>query len=88
MDSLVSTAWLAEHLGEPDLVVVDSSWHMPATERSARDEYPAAHVPGARFFDIDELSDRQHPTPHAVTRPGAHRCAAHRKQKPEVPWTR
>jgi thiosulfate/3-mercaptopyruvate sulfurtransferase len=69
MESLVSTQWLAEHLGEPDLVVVDSSWHMPASGRSGRDEYLAAHIPGARFLDIDEVSDREHPAPHML--PGA-----------------
>jgi thiosulfate/3-mercaptopyruvate sulfurtransferase len=66
MDSLVSTQWLAEHLGEPDLVIVDSSWHMPATGRSGRDEYLAAHIPGARFLDIDEISDKLHPAPHML----------------------
>jgi thiosulfate/3-mercaptopyruvate sulfurtransferase len=66
MDPLVSTDWLAEHLGEPDLVVVDASWHMPATGRNGRDEYLKAHIPGARFLDIDELSDRQHPAPHML----------------------
>jgi thiosulfate/3-mercaptopyruvate sulfurtransferase len=66
MDSLVSTDWLAEHLGEPDLVVVDSSWHMPATGRSGREEYLDAHIPGARFLDIDEVSDRQNPAPHML----------------------
>jgi thiosulfate/3-mercaptopyruvate sulfurtransferase len=70
MDSLVSTDWLAEHLGEPDLVIVDSSWHMLATNRSGRDEYLAAHIPGARFLDIDELSDRRHPAPHMLPTPG------------------
>jgi thiosulfate/3-mercaptopyruvate sulfurtransferase len=66
MDSLVSTGWLAQHLGEPDLVVVDASWHMPAAGRSGRDEYRAAHIPGARFLDIDEVSDRSHPAPHML----------------------
>jgi thiosulfate/3-mercaptopyruvate sulfurtransferase len=66
MDSLVSTNWLAEHLDDPDLVVVDASWHMPATGRSGREEYAAAHIPGARFLDIDALSDRQHPAPHML----------------------
>jgi thiosulfate/3-mercaptopyruvate sulfurtransferase len=66
MESLVSTDWLAEHLGEPDLVVVDSSWHMPASGRSGRDEYLAGHIPGARFFDIDEVSDRSNPAPHML----------------------
>ena len=66
MDSLVSTEWLAQHLGEPGLVVLDSSWHMPASGRSGRDEFLAAHIPGARFLDIDEVSDRSHPAPHMM----------------------
>jgi thiosulfate/3-mercaptopyruvate sulfurtransferase len=66
MESLVSTEWLADHLGEPDLTVVDSSWHMPASGRSGREEYLAAHIPGARFLDIDELSDRSNPAPHML----------------------
>jgi thiosulfate/3-mercaptopyruvate sulfurtransferase len=66
MESLVSTDWLAEHLGEPGLTIVDSSWHMPASGRSGRDEYLASHIPGARFLDIDELSDRSNPAPHML----------------------
>jgi thiosulfate/3-mercaptopyruvate sulfurtransferase len=66
MESLVTTGWLAEHLGEPDLVVVDSSWHMPASGRSGRSEYLDAHIPGARFLDIDELSDPSNPAPHML----------------------
>jgi thiosulfate/3-mercaptopyruvate sulfurtransferase len=66
MDSLVSTSWLAEHLGEPDLVVVDSSWHMPASGRSGRAECLAAHIPGARFLDIDEVRDKANPAPHML----------------------
>ncbi|QNN68524.1 3-mercaptopyruvate sulfurtransferase [Sphingomonas lutea] len=66
MDSLVSTEWLAQHLADLDLRVVDSSWHMPATGRSGRDEYRAAHIPGAVFLDIDALSDRSHPAPHML----------------------
>jgi thiosulfate/3-mercaptopyruvate sulfurtransferase len=66
MESLVSTAWLADHLGEPGLVVVDSSWHMPASNRSGREEYLAAHIPGARFLDIDQLSDHSNPAPHML----------------------
>jgi thiosulfate/3-mercaptopyruvate sulfurtransferase len=66
MDSLVSADWLEAHLGEPGLVVADASWFMPALGRSGRDEYLAAHIPGARFFDIDELSDRSSPVPHML----------------------
>ena len=66
MDSLVSTEWLQERLGQPDLVVVDASWHMPATGRNGREEYLSAHIPGARFLDIDALSDRSNPAPHML----------------------
>jgi thiosulfate/3-mercaptopyruvate sulfurtransferase len=66
MDSLVSTEWLARYLGEPDLVVADSSWFMPSSGRSGRDEYLSAHIPGARFLDIDEVADRSNPTPHML----------------------
>ena len=69
MESLVSTEWLAQHLSEPDLVVVDSSWHMPASARSGRDEFLAAHIPGATFLDIDGVADRSNPAPHML--PGA-----------------
>jgi thiosulfate/3-mercaptopyruvate sulfurtransferase len=66
MESLVSTDWLEAHLADPDLVVVDASWHMPASDRSGRAEYLAGHIPGARFLDIDELSDRANPAPHML----------------------
>ena len=66
MESLVSPDWLVDHLGEPDLVVVDSSWHMPASGRNGRAEYLDAHIPGARYLDIDELSDRSNPAPHML----------------------
>ncbi len=74
MDPLVSTDWLAAHLGEPDLIVVDSSWFMPASGRTGREEYRVAHIPGARFFDIDEVSDRSNPAPHML--PSAEEFAA------------
>src|SRR6476620_7805787 len=66
LDSLVSTEWLAGHLGEPDLVVVDSSWHMPSTNRSGHQESLKAHIPGARFLDIEAVSDRTQPAPHML----------------------
>lgn len=66
MDDLVSTNWLAQHLGDPDLVPVDCSWFMPASGRDARAEYLNAHIPGARFLDLDELSDGGNPAPHML----------------------
>lgn len=61
---LVSTDWLAAHLGAPDLRILDASWHMPGSGRDARAEFEAAHIPGARFFDIDEIADTQSSLPH------------------------
>ena len=66
MDDLVSTDWLAQNLGHADVVVVDSSWHMPATNRSGREEYLASHIPGARFLDIDAVADMTNPAPHML----------------------
>ena len=66
MDDLVSTAWLAENLGQRDLTVIDSSWFMPALGRDARKEYLAAHIPGARFLDIDEVADTSNSAPHML----------------------
>ena len=66
MDDLVSTQWLADQLGAHDLVPVDSSWFMPASGRDARTEFLAAHIPGARFLDIDAVADTGSPLPHAL----------------------
>ena len=69
LEPLVSTQWLAGHLGEPGLSVVDSSWFMPASGRDGREEFLRAHIPGARFLDIDEVRDSSNPAPHML--PGA-----------------
>ncbi|MBP7240711.1 3-mercaptopyruvate sulfurtransferase [Amaricoccus sp.] len=61
---LVSTEWLAAHIGAPDLRVLDASWHMPDSGRDAKAEFIAGHIPRARFFDIDEISDDQSDLPH------------------------
>jgi thiosulfate/3-mercaptopyruvate sulfurtransferase len=63
---LVSTDWLARHLGEPALVVVDTSWYLAAMNRNGRAEYEAGHIPGALYWDLDELSDRSSPLPHML----------------------
>ena len=62
--TLVSTEWLAQHIKDPDLRILDASWHMPATGRDAKAEYDKAHIPGARFFDVDEISDHRSDLPH------------------------
>ena len=62
--TLVSTDWLDAHLKDPDLRVLDASWYLPGSGRDARADYEAAHIPGARFFDIDEISDSRSSLPH------------------------
>ncbi len=68
-DPLVSTQWLADRLATPDVRVIDASWHMPSAGRNAREEYDRAHIPGAIFFDIDEISDTASPFPHMMASP-------------------
>ncbi|MEL6619338.1 MAG: 3-mercaptopyruvate sulfurtransferase [Pseudomonadota bacterium] len=67
--TLVSTAWLAQHLKDPDLRVLDGSMYLPGSDRDARAEYEAAHIPGARFFDIDDVSDARSDLPHMAPPP-------------------
>lgn len=62
--TLVSTDWLAKHLKDPDLRILDASWYLPADARNPKAEYDEAHIPGARFFDIDEISDARSDLPH------------------------
>ena len=62
--TLVSTDWLAAHLNDPDLRILDASYYLPDMGRDARAEYEAAHIPGARFFDIDEIADARSTLPH------------------------
>jgi len=63
---LVSTEWLAAHLGHPELVLLDASLHLPASGRNARAEYEAGHIPGAVLAEIDWLSEPGAPFPHTL----------------------
>jgi len=76
MRPLVTTAWLAERLGRPDLRVVDATWFMPGAERRGVDEFRKGHIPGAVFFDIDAIADRENPLPHMLPKPAAFAKAA------------
>ncbi|WP_413872820.1 3-mercaptopyruvate sulfurtransferase [Albidovulum sp.] len=67
--TLVSTDWLERHLKDPDLRLLDASLYLPDMGRDARAEYDAAHIPGARFFDIDEISDARSELPHMAPPP-------------------
>jgi thiosulfate/3-mercaptopyruvate sulfurtransferase len=70
-DPLVSTVWLAERLGDPDVQVVDATWFMPNEGRSGRAEYERGHIPGAVFFDIDAIADPTTDLPHMLPGPQA-----------------
>lgn len=62
----VSTQWLAARLGDPSVKIVDGSWYLPDQKRNAREEYVAAHIPGAVFFDIDTIADASSGLPHML----------------------
>ena len=63
---LVSTEWLAEHLGAPGLAIIDASWHLPTANRSGAEEFLAGHIPGAVHFDIDAIADHKSGLPHML----------------------
>jgi thiosulfate/3-mercaptopyruvate sulfurtransferase len=64
--TLVSTEWLQAHLKDPDLRILDGSYYLPQMGRDPRAEYDAAHIPNARFFDIDDVADHGSDLPHMV----------------------
>lgn len=66
---LVTSDWLAEHLTDPALRVVDASWYLPAAGRNGRAEYDTGHLPGAVFWDIDEIADKTSGLPHMMPGP-------------------
>ncbi|WP_339646203.1 3-mercaptopyruvate sulfurtransferase [uncultured Pelagibacterium sp.] len=66
MSRFVTTQWLADHLDDPDIQVIDASWHMPNSGRNAHAEYVAGHVPGAIFFDLDKNADIASGLPHML----------------------
>jgi thiosulfate/3-mercaptopyruvate sulfurtransferase len=66
---VVSTAWLADHLSAPDIAIIDASWYLPAAKRDARAEFVAARIPGAQFFDIDDISEPATALPHMLPKP-------------------
>lgn len=73
-EALVGTDWLAEHLNDGDMRVVDASFYLPTEGRDPRAEFAEVHIPGARFFDIDQIADTGNPLPHMF--PSAERFGA------------
>ena len=68
-ESLVSTEWLARNLTLPDLRIVDATYYLPMQNKNAKAEYLERHIPGAIFFDIDDISDTTSTLPHMLPPP-------------------
>ncbi len=66
---VVSRDWLKERLGKPGIAIVDASWYLPAAGRNGQEEYNAAHIPGAVFFDQDKIADKESGLPHTLPSP-------------------
>ncbi|MEO6013886.1 MAG: 3-mercaptopyruvate sulfurtransferase [Devosia sp.] len=71
----VTTDWLAAHLSDPTLAILDGSWFLPAANRKPLEEYLAGHIPGAVYFDIDAIADRSSGLPHMLPEPEAFAAA-------------
>jgi len=65
-EALVSTEWLAGHLSEPDVRILDCTWHHASTNLDGRTQYRGRHLPGSVHFDIDHLADKSNPLPHML----------------------
>src|ERR1700743_302059 len=63
-DPLVSTEWLASHLGDANVKLLDATFKLPGLLPLPKDDYLAAHIPGAVYFDVDAVSDHANPLPH------------------------
>ncbi|MGH7187144.1 MAG: rhodanese-like domain-containing protein, partial [Pseudomonadota bacterium] len=68
-ESLVSTEWLAQRLDAPDLRIVDATYYLPIQGKDAYSEYLDRHIPGAVFFDIDEIASKETDLPHMLPSP-------------------
>ncbi len=69
MEDLVSTGWLDGELSKPDLAVFDATKYLPNEPQDGRKEFAAARIPGARYFDIDQVADPDSDLPHMVPSP-------------------
>lgn len=70
MGPLVTTEWLAGELGKPDIVVFDATKYLPNEPKDGRAEFLRAHIPSARYFDIDQVADLDTDLPHMVPASG------------------
>ena len=64
--AIVSTEWLSKNINDPDLVILDGTYHLPTANRNASKEFPSKHIKGAFFFDIDDIADADNTLPHML----------------------
>lgn len=64
--TLVETGWLAERLDDPDIRMIDATWHLPTVGRKGIEDYREGHIPGAVFWDIDAIADPSSSLPHML----------------------
>src|SRR5487761_2384149 len=65
----VTTEWLSSQLGTPGLAIIDASWYLPDAQRDPKAEFLAAHIPGAAFFEVDQIADKTTNLPHMLPGP-------------------
>ena len=68
-EALVATEWLAAHLDDPHVRVVDCSFKLPGITPTARTDYDSGHIPGSVFFDIDDIAEPGTSLPHMIPSP-------------------
>jgi thiosulfate/3-mercaptopyruvate sulfurtransferase len=68
-EALVSTEWLAAHLDDQAVTILDASFKLPGITPTAPEDYARAHIPGAVFFDVDAIADHANPLPHMLPKP-------------------
>ncbi len=83
---LVTTQWVADRLGQSDLVLLDATWFLPGQSRNAKDEYASRHIPSAGFFDIDSIRDKASALPHMLPSPAVFATAARRLGVNAASW--
>tara|TARA_A100001011_G_scaffold3666_1_gene4230 strand:+ start:1741 stop:2592 length:852 start_codon:yes stop_codon:yes gene_type:complete len=64
--AIVSTEWLSRNINDPNLVVLDGTYHLPTANRNASEEFPLKHIEGAVFFNIDDIADADNVLPHML----------------------
>jgi thiosulfate/3-mercaptopyruvate sulfurtransferase len=65
-ESLVASEWLASHLDDSRVRIVDASFKLPGITPTAREDYNRGHIPGAIFFDIDDIAEPDTRLPHMI----------------------